>query len=397
MSKDTKIRDGATAKIPTQGGDRSYLPDGSVSEQKLQDLAATTNKIGDKAVTPEKVADATIGFVNKHYKNYIINGDMRIAQRGTSFASASSGYTLDRWSYFKSGAMVHTVTQDTDVPTISQVFEETGQGFLFQNSLRLNLTTPDTSIASTDFVGLSQQIEGFNWCNIAQKSLTISFWVKATLAGVYSVALRNSGGDRSYIGEYTINSSGMWEYKTVSVLASPSSGTWNYTNGIGATLLFAVACGASLQANPGSWQSVVTGAFASPNQVNGANTGATDFRITGVMLNEGEVAAPFRTFGGDIEAELRACQRYLETKSLVEFKAYNPSISSVGSIGGWVSFSTNKRATPTVTLSNQSYEKTANAATEAASTGGFGLIGDLVSGSSGRATISVSFAADAEL
>ena len=49
--------------------------------------------------------------------NLIINGNMAVAQRGTSFASPSSGsYTLDRWRYQFSGAAVVTITQDTDTP-----------------------------------------------------------------------------------------------------------------------------------------------------------------------------------------------------------------------------------------------------------------------------------------
>jgi len=52
--------------------------------------------------------------------------------------------------------------------------------------------------------------------------------------------------------------------------------------------------------------------LSTANQVNGVNTGATDFRLTGIMLNEGYEALPFRLFGGDFAGELIACQRYFE-------------------------------------------------------------------------------------
>ena len=70
---------------------------------------------------------------SKPKQNLIINGDMQIAQRGPSFVAATNGqYTLDRNQYLKNGAMVHTISQDTDVPTFAQA------GYLFKNSLRLN-------------------------------------------------------------------------------------------------------------------------------------------------------------------------------------------------------------------------------------------------------------------
>lgn len=255
--------------------------------------------------------------LRQNLKNWLINGDMRISQRNTTFTAVTTGqYTLDRWNYQKAGAAVHTVTQDTDVPTLAQA------GYLFQNSVRLNLTTPDTAIAAGDFVRFQQVIEGYNFANIAQKGLTLSFWVKATTAGVYCVAFRNSGNDRSYITEYTINATGTWEFKTVSISASPSAGTWNYTNGSGLKVDWVLAAGTTFQTAAGAWQS---GDFlATSNQVNGVNTGATDFRITGAMINAGTVAAPFRLFGEDQEGEFSACQRYCQISgqgAKAQFKA----------------------------------------------------------------------------
>jgi len=238
-------------------------------------------------------------------KNLLINGDMRIAQRGTSFAAiADNTYTLDRFLYRKTGAMVHTISQDTDVPSLAQA------GYLFQNSIRLNLTTPDTSIAVGDYTAIHQKMEGYNFATIAQKPFTLSFWVKAPVSGIYCVAFTNSGNDRSYVAEYTVNGINTWEYKSVVVSASPSAGTWNYTNGEGLRIQWTIACGSTFQTTANAWQ---TGNFfATSNQVNGVNTGATDFRIVGAMLNEGALAFPFKLFGEDIAGEILACQRYYE-------------------------------------------------------------------------------------
>ena len=57
-----------------------------------------------------------------NFRNIIINGDMSIAQRGTSTASITGGgyYSCDRWKEDNSQG-TWTQSQSTDVPT--------GQGF----------------------------------------------------------------------------------------------------------------------------------------------------------------------------------------------------------------------------------------------------------------------------
>jgi hypothetical protein len=236
-------------------------------------------------------------------QNFIINGNMDFAQRGTSFAAIANGaYSLDRWVYHKVGAMVHTVSQDTDVPTFAE------SGVVSTRSLRLNLTTPDTSIAAGDLMYFAQKIEGFNFARIAQKPMVLSFWVKATIPGIYCVSLANSALDLNYIKEYTITSANTWEKIVIPLKATPSAGTWNYSNGVGLWLRFILAAGTSFQAAQDVWQS--GNLYATSNQVNGVNTGATNFRIAQVMLNVGTETAPFSLAGESYADELALCQRY---------------------------------------------------------------------------------------
>lgn len=330
---------------------------------------------GGASGTGTRLANGTAGYVltsaggttapawvNPNAQNYIINADTNIAQRGTSFAAATNGLvTLDRFKYGLAGAAVHTVTQDTDVPTMANA------NYLFQNSARLNLTTADTSIAAGDFCLFEQRIEGYNWANIAQKAFTLSFWVKATMTSApntYCVSFRNSGADRSYVAEYSIAASDTWEYKTITVSASPSAGTWNYTTGIGVRVQFALSCGSTFQTTANAWN---TGSFiGTSNQVNGTNTGFTDFRITGIMVNEGSIAAPFSMFGKSADREFIACQRYYQksfpyatapaTNSGVEDGAltYHAPFTGVTTFGVDRSYPVIMRATPTITYFNPS-------------------------------------------
>jgi hypothetical protein len=101
------------------------------------------------------------------FKNRIINGDMGIWQRGTSFANPSVGgsfYTADRWGVNRAGDLSGaTVSQSTDVPSG------------FQYSLKLQRTAGNTSTAG---MYLFNSNETANTLDLAGQSVTISFWVK---------------------------------------------------------------------------------------------------------------------------------------------------------------------------------------------------------------------------
>jgi hypothetical protein len=255
------------------------------------------------AYTPE------FDFREDYLRNYIINGDMRISQRGTSFASLGTNgvYTLDRWCYFKaSGSAVHTVSQDTDVPTFAQA------GYSFQNSLRANLVTASASLGSTDSYLLFQRIEGYNFASLAQKPFTVSFWVKATLPGTYCIYFKNGSSNVGLVKEYTINESATWEKKVLQITPTPANGTWNFSNGLGLELGFTIAAGSNnMTASADTWNSGIV-YLKTANQVNGVASGATDFRITGVMLNEGTEALPFSLASKNFATELALCYRYYQ-------------------------------------------------------------------------------------
>ncbi len=274
-------------------------------------------------------------------RNKIINGDMRISQRGTSFVSpATNTYTLDRFAWFATGAMVVTITQSTDVPNDT-----------FQNSLKVDVTTADTSTAAGDFAIINQKIEGYNVRDLIGQTFTLSFWVKSPKTGVHCVSFINSGVNRSYVLEYTVTTANTWEYKTVTVVGGLiTGGTWNWTNGIGLYVVFSLKGGTTFQTTPGSWQ---VGDFqCTSNQVNVMDNVANDFFLTGVQLEVGTVATPFerRPYG----TELALCQRYFE---LVSVTGSGPLGFGVGQCVGTatayfqISSFTPKRAIPVATLS----------------------------------------------
>jgi hypothetical protein len=270
-------------------------------------------------------------------RNKIINGKMEIAQRGTSFAAiASSAYSLDRWTPGYATSAVTTISQQSDVPSNNE----------FQSSLRIAVTTADTSIAAGDGYGIEQKIEGYNVRDLIGRTFTLSFWVRSSKTGIHCVSLRNSGNDRSYVAEYTINAANTWEQKSITVNGGLiTAGTWNWTNGVGINLRFELACGSTFHTTANAWQ---TGLFlGTANQVNCLDSNTNIFAITGVQLEVGSVATPFehRPFG----AELALCQRYAIAYSLAEVgQATNNNITS----GGTVWFKQSMRGAPTMSVAS---------------------------------------------
>jgi hypothetical protein len=267
-------------------------------------LAAFAALVGANNKLPYFTGSGQMGLVDLFSnKNAIINGDFNVWQRATSFISiADAAYSVDRFQYAKSGSMVHDITRSTDVPSFAQA------GRIFNYSAKIDCQTIDSSITATKYCAFNQVIEGYNWLALAQKSTTLSFWVKSTKTGTFCVALRNAGADRSCVMEFTVNSSATWEKKVINFPASLSSGSWNYTNGIGATLSFALAAGSAIQITPNSWQSA--NAIATSNQVNACDSASNDFYLCGIQLEAGSIATPFeqRSF----QHELMLCQRYYQ-------------------------------------------------------------------------------------
>jgi len=123
----------------------------------------------------------------------------------------------------------------------------------------------------------------------------------------------------SYVFEYTINSVGTWEYKTVTIAGS-TSGNFTLDNTTGLVLAFSQGQGTTYAtATVGSW---VAGNFHGSTTETDliSNSGAT-WQITGVQLEVGDTATPFehRSYG----QELALCQRYYYQRDWTE-TAYEP-------------------------------------------------------------------------
>jgi len=321
---------------------------------------ASTLKV-DTITTPDGTGDITfsrpiVGNLTAQ-KNIIINGDFDIWQRGTSFAAAANGTRIaDRWRYLKSGAMVHTISRDTDVPTVAE------SGHLSNYSLKVDCTTIDSSIAAGDYSYIEQRVEGYNFKYLAQKAMKLSFWHKHTKTGTYCVGYLNSAGDRSYVTEYTQSVTDTWEKAEMDITASPSGGTWDYTNGIGLKVYFSIATGSTFHGTADTWESAED--YGSSNQVNACDNAANNFMLSQVQLEAGSVATDFEI--RDYATELTMCQRYFEILNGDPILAANVygtgQCISTSEARCPIMYKVKKRSTPTITDSGDANFRITNAA-----------------------------------
>ena len=279
-------------------------------------------------------------------RNLIINGDMRIAQRGTSSTGQSNvggGYrTVDRFAWQLSSSMgTWTQEQSTDAPTG------------FSHSIKHTCTTAATFGANNDAHQIFQRIEGqnlqhLNYGSLNAKTLTASFWIKSNLTGTYTVALYgNNGSSTRQIGStVVINSANTWEKKTVTFVGDTANILQN-NNGQGLNLTIWLACGSNRYSAgfDTSWVNYNALTGASPSQTL-LGTSVNDYlAITGVQLEIGDTATPFEHRPYDME--LQRCYRYYHQRTV----GGGATADNDYSLNAWgVTFPVTMRTTPTVTV-----------------------------------------------
>ena len=268
---------------------------------KVDTIASRT--AGGRVVLPD---------VNNYppYRNIVINGDMSVAQRGTTASGLSNGnsgyHTVDRFSFSEGGSPTgaFTMSQSTDVPT--------GQGFA--KSLKMDCTTADASLGGTDTFGITTKFEGQMLQYLKKgtsnaESWTLSFWVKSNKTGTYTTWVYDQDNARQISKTYTIDSASTWEKKTIT-FAGDTTGTFDNDNAMSMYIEFNLGTGTTYSSGTlqTTWGGYVAGNRYSSSQVNIADSTANEWYITGVQLEVGDSATPFEFLPHDVN--LQRCQRY---------------------------------------------------------------------------------------
>jgi len=290
------------------------------------------------------------------HKNLVKNGAMVVAQRATSATgiTGSGINTVDRIFPEISSAGTWTQSQSTDTPS--------GQGFV--NSFKMDCTTADTSLAAGHFCILGYRIEGvdlqrLNYGTSGAKNMVLSFWVKTSKTGNYVVNMQNvvTGGTSRTCGKvYTISEANTWQ-KVEFPIAADTAAAFDNDVALTAIIYWWLASGTTYTSGTlsNTWENISNANIAAGLNVNLADSTDNEWYITGIQLEEGDVATPFEH--EDVGTTLRKCQRYYAVRentatSSVYFcnlQAYNTT-----SVFGYMAdYPVTMRSTPTVSQSGE--------------------------------------------
>ena len=238
--------------------------------------------------------------------NPILNSAFQIWQRGTSIAGSASvsNYTADRWLGYTAATSTFSRQATGDTTNLPNI----------QYAMRVQRTAGGTG---TDHFYLVYSQESVNSIPYAGKSVTISFYARKGAnfnegtAGFSLVVGTGTGTDQNFLSGYTGSVTALNQPLTLTT-------TWvrySYNLNIGAT---ATELG-----------------FFFNHRASATAAGAADYyEVTGVQIDVGSVALPFRTNGGTIQGELAACQRYFQKS----FQYSTAPANNASDVAGAISF-----------------------------------------------------------
>ena len=350
-----------TAKIAADAVTSAKIPAGAVVASDVADGSVTTAKLADNAVTSAKA-------LNLGRRNLVINGAMQVAQRGTS--STGTGYqTVDRMSVGFAG--------HDEAPTMTQADVASGTSPYttgFRKSLKIQNGNQTSGAGAADELALTYHFEGQDiaesgW-NVASASsnVTLSFWVKSSVAQQFQTNVRlygpANGNQREFAFAYTL-SANTWT-KVTKTIPGHASNTVRGDNALGMFLQFPMFWGTNYTNNArnhDTWEAKNNAQNMKDYVSTWWTTNDATWEITGIQLEAGDAATDFEH--RSVAEELSLCQRYFcqvvnntgsnlylgllqayNTSSVYGFiKAYpatmraDPSVSQSGSFGGYTASS----------------------------------------------------------
>lgn len=247
-------------------------------------------------------------------RNLIINGAMNVAQRGTSDTSTDYFSTVDRWNFTANGQEENLTRAQESLSSSDTGPYEKG----FRNAWKITNGNQTGGADAAGYVIPQYAIEaqdlansGWNYKS-ATSYITLSFWVKSSVAQTFYGFLRTlDGTGQAYSFNYAL-SANTWT-KVTKTIPGNSNIDINDDNGNGMSIFFPTFLGTD-RTNSGNTENTWA-AYASSNRTKDFTTtwyttNDSTFHLTGVQLEVGSAATPFehRSYGD----ELARCQRYYQ-------------------------------------------------------------------------------------
>lgn len=211
--------------------------------------------------------------------NYIINGAMDVWQRGTSF-TAMTLYGADRWRITASATGVSCNVTRVSGPDGSLIY-----------AVRYLQSASATSVVE---YAARQFLETQHVSSLAGKTVTVSFWYRSNRTGNHSVRLstntRATGGSEQSL-TFSVSAANTWVKYSLTFNSFASVTAWT--------------------AAANDWGAFLDIGFRTASVGDFTSLAANDyFELSGVQLEAGSSATPFRRNASSLQGEISACLRY---------------------------------------------------------------------------------------
>ena len=303
-----------------------------------------SNSATSDAITLASNGTCTANITNRSNRNKIINGGMTVSQRQTSTTN-SNAFVVDRFQ-----------AQVTQMDQLAQTLEQSSDApDGFGKSIKITTTTPESSIASNEQFRIQTKLEGQDFQDLAYgtsaaKTITISFYVKASVTGTFGFTVyRDESTDRVITAPYTISSADTWEKKTITIPGDTAGAAITNDNSERFRLMWGLAAGANFNTASASW-----GNYSSANLLGGhvtnslVTTNNATWQLAGVQLEVGSVATDFEhmSYGDELQRCYRYCQRVDPSGNSFRFICLGTIDNDDNTLATVFSFRTPFRAAP---------------------------------------------------
>ena len=349
-----------TATHHGSGADLTNLPaanlTGTLPAIDGSNLTGVGASFGNSSINTSGIITAT-AFIpttgQLSHRNIVVNGDMRVAQRGTS--STSDGFhTVDRFAKDESGTDESLTQAQVDVASGTTPYT-----LGFRKAFKITNGNHTAGAGAGDRIAIQYRLEaqdvansGWNYVS-SSSNITLQFWVKSSVAqNFYGRLYTSDGTSQNYPFETGSLSADTWT-KITKTIPGNSNLTFNNDNGRGLDVEFTIFRGTNETGTVtlNQWAAFSSSTYTPDNTSTWYTTNDATFEITGVQLEVGSVATPFehRTYS----EQLLLCQRYYrvikdgseDNGGYVGYMSYNYDVNSVVT---QINFIPEMRATPTI-------------------------------------------------
>jgi hypothetical protein len=243
-------------------------------------------------------------------RNRFVNPAFQISQEnGESLGTANGYFPADQWMISTAGL------------TGAASFYSYAIAAKWPTRLRATCAVAQATV-STGYLNLLQRIEGariadFSWGSSGPKSAVLRLIFSTTLAGTYSVSIRNNPITDSFVASFTVAADEInTNLEKIIPIPPPPSGAWAVDNTIGLTVSITLAAGQGIGV-PG-WQA--SDKVAVPGQVNFLSSTSNVFYLfaVGLYLDPDNTSVPPPWETPDLTEEWLVCMRYWQ-KGRTEF------------------------------------------------------------------------------